>query len=310
MNGELAALDWLRRRLPPPPPGETWLGDDAAVVRGEAGWVLLAADLVVAGVHADLTLVTAADAGWKALVANVSDLAAMGGRPGYALVSVAGPADTDLALLYAGLGEAAERYRCPIVGGDLSSAPALVVSVAVTGTVPAAGPPPVLRSGAAPGDAVLVTGALGASAAGLAALRRGERGAPVAGRHARPPARVAEGWAARRAGASAMIDVSDGLALDAWRVAQASGVGIALDTVPVAEGASLEDALGGGEDYELVIAAADPDAVAAAFRGAGLAAPVVIGRCTDRSGELTLAGEPLEPGGYEHPWGPPPAGGA
>ena len=299
MNGELAALDWLRRRLPGPPPGETWVGDDAAVVRGSPGWLLLAADLVVAGVHADLELVSVADLGWKAMAVNVSDIAAMGGGPGHALVSVAGPPGTDLGALYDGLTAAATEYGCPVVGGDLSAADVLVVSVAVTGTVEPDGPAPVLRSGARAGDAVLVTGPLGGSAAGLAALRAGRAG-PATVRHRRPRARVAEGRAARLAGATAMIDVSDGLGLDLWRVAEASGVGMALDAVPVAEGATVDDALGGGEDYELAFTAPDPDRVRAAFAAAGLAEPVVLGTCTPGAGRLVLAGEPLAPRGYEH----------
>src|SRR5205807_432458 len=135
---------------------------DAAVLRPPAGgWLLLATDVVVEGVHfrpeTDL-----ADVGWKALVVNVSDIAAMGGRPAHALVTVAGPSSVDLDRLYRGLVDAACEYACPMVGGDLANADQLVVSVAVTGTVDGA---PVLRSGARPGDAIFVTGPLGAAAA-------------------------------------------------------------------------------------------------------------------------------------------------
>ncbi|MGH9093271.1 MAG: AIR synthase-related protein, partial [Acidimicrobiales bacterium] len=111
------------------------------------------------------------------------------------------------------------------------------------------------------------------------------------------------GQAARAAGASAMIDVSDGLAIDLHRMADASGVGFRLDTVPVAPGATREEALGGGEDYELVVATADPDALAGAFAAAGLRAPVVFGRCTGDPADRLLGGEPLGRLGWEHPMG-------
>src|ERR1700722_6003763 len=166
MSGEFAAIGRIRSALREPPPGETWIGDDAAVVgpTDDGCRQLLCADAGVAGVPPDLTLTGLADLGWKAMAANVSDIAAMGGVPGYALVTVAGPAETELGELYAGIAEAAEEYRCPVVGGDLSEAPALVVSVALTGSVAGA---PVLRSGARTGDVIWVTGALGAAAAGL-----------------------------------------------------------------------------------------------------------------------------------------------
>jgi thiamine-monophosphate kinase len=289
--------------LPGPPAGETWIGDDAAVVAPPPDNLLLTADLVVAGVHVDLDLVGTHDMGWKAMSANVSDIAAMAGRPLRALVSVAGPGSTDLDSLFSGLAEAAEHYRCPVVGGDLANAGVLVVSVAVIGTTGAR--PAVLRSGARPGDSLFVTGPLGASAAGLEVLRSGRAGdAPaLAAAHRRPQARVEEGQAARAAGATAMIDLSDGLAIDLDRLGEASGVGVALTALPVSEGASVEQALGGGEDYELAFSAADTDAVAAAFRAARLRSPVRIGSCTGDPEERRLDDRRLEPTGWEHDWG-------
>ena len=231
--GEFDAIERIRKLLPPAPPGEVWSGDDAAVV--EDG-LLLAIDAVALGVH--FTEETPLeDVGWKAVVANVSDIAAMGGRPGHLLVSVVGPPDTDLHALSTGLAEAAAAYACPLVGGDLANGPTLVVTVAITGRVDG---PAVLRSGARPDDELWVTGALG--------------GAAASGWTRRPVARVAEGEAARRAGATAMIDVSDGLLADLNHLAEASGVGYVLDEIPLAEGATLDQALHGGEDYELVFA--------------------------------------------------------
>jgi thiamine-monophosphate kinase len=288
-RGERAAIERIRSRLPGPPDGETWIGDDAAVVAPPPESLLLATDLVVAGVHVDLELVGIDDMGWKAIAANVSDLAAMAGRPRQALVAVAGPAATDLDGLFDGLAEAARHYRCPVVGGDLANADLLVVSVAVTGT--SEGRPAVRRDGARPGDALFVTGPLGASAAGLELLRSGRgRDAPE------------EGQAARAGGATAMIDVSDGLALDLDRVAAASGVGLAITEVPVADGATAEQALGGGEDYELAFSAPDADVVAAAFQAARLRSPVRIGSCTADPEERRLDGRRLEAAGWQHDW--------
>lgn len=300
MRGEFEAISRLAKRIAgPTDPDEVWIGDDTSVLRMPAApWLLFAADAVVAGVHADLSLTSVDDLGWKALVANVSDLAAMGGMPAHAVVTVAGPDDTDLDGLYQGLAAAADAYRCPLVGGDLTNAPALVVSVAVTGT---ADGPPVRRDGARPGDTLWVTGPLGASAAGLRVLRHRRRQpglldgieAELAAAHARPLPKLAEGEAARRAGATAMIDVSDGLAADLGHIADASGVGFELMDVPVAAGATLDEALGGGEDYQLVVAT-PPDVE--------LADAVRIGRCRPDPTVRLFRGEPLPPLGWQHTW--------
>ncbi|MDQ4132862.1 MAG: thiamine-phosphate kinase [Actinomycetota bacterium] len=302
LTGELSMIEGLRTRLVDHT-GQSWVGDDAAVVPAVDGWMLLAADAVVAGVHADLSFVGLDDLGWKAMVANVSDVAAMGGTPRYALVTVTGPlAELDSDLLYDGLLAAGNAYGCSIVGGDLSSAPSLAVTVAVVGHCEEGGPPPVRRSGARPGDTLFVTGPLGSSAAGLAVLRAGRSGeAPdLALAHRRPRPRLAEGTAARMAGATAMIDVSDGLAADVRHLAAESGVGVVLEEVPFVEGASETLALGGGEDYELIVAAPDPARVETAFAGAGLGMPLVIGRCTADPAERRLRGGPLPNVGWEH----------
>lgn len=306
MNGEFDALRQLASMLPPAPEEETWIGDDTAVVKAPSGgWLLLAADAVVAGVHADLALTGVDDLGWKALVANLSDVAAMGGRPGHAVVTVAGPPDTDLALLYEGIVAAANRYGCPVVGGDLTGAPTLVVSIAVTGWVSDA---VVRRGGALVGDGIWVTGPLGAAAAGLRILRQRYGGAAALSAteevliraHARPAPALAEGQAAAAGGATAMIDVSDGLAADLGHVADASKVGFALDAVPVAPGATEAEALGGGEDYELVFCAPDDAVVERAFRG--LRPPTRIGTCVAGVETRTLAGRRLEVSGWQHLW--------
>lgn len=292
----------LARASGPPPPGSLWIGDDAAVLAPLPGPWLLATDAAVAGVHADLTLVGLDDLAWKALTATVSDLGAMGGRPCYALVTACLPPRTDADLLAAGLAEASARWACPVVGGDVTGADQVMVSVAAVGSLD--GPAPaVARSGASPGDALFVTGPLGSSAAGLRLLRTSpadEVSAALMAAHRRPVARLREGATARAAGATAMIDVSDGLSVDLHRLADASGVGFRLTDVPVAEGATEEEALGGGEDYELVVATADPAALRAAFTAEGLRPPLAVGRCTADPGERLLRGGTLGRRGWQH----------
>ncbi|MBV9661430.1 MAG: thiamine-phosphate kinase [Acidimicrobiales bacterium] len=309
MTGEFAAIEALRSLLQPPPDtDQIWIGDDAAAVPARSGWLLLAADTVVAGVHADLQLTGLDDLGWKAMTASLSDIAAMGGDVGHALVTVAGPPGTDLARLYEGLSAAARRYQCPIVGGDLTNAGDLVVTVAVTGHC--AGPP-VRRGGARPGDLVWVSGTLGASAAGLRLLRERQARPPAeisdrAGwsraetAHARPVPRLEAGRAARAAGATAMIDVSDGLSADVGHIAAESHVGVRLESLPVDPAATMEEALTGGEDFALVFCAADADRVETAF--SGLEPPVLIGRCTADQSERLLDGRAFTPSGWEHSW--------
>ncbi len=299
---EADAIALLARLLPAPPPGEVWLGDDAAVLRvpGQAGaHLLLAADALVAGLDADLSLTSLADLGWKALAVNVSDIAAMGGTPLHAVVSVVGLGVAGLEELYAGLLEASEELGCPVVGGDLSGGAQAMVSVAVTGWCEGA---PVLRSGARPGDVIWATGAFGAAAAGLRGLRSGTL--PVASAlalaHARPRPGVAEGAAARATGATAMVDVSDGLVADLGHIADASGVGYHLDEVPVAAGATMEEALEGGDDYVLVFTAPEQARPGTGFSEAGLPSPHRLGRCVEATRGRLLRGAPVASEGWQH----------
>ena len=280
------------------------MGDDAAVLEGG---LLFATDILTEGVHFDLRWSTPADVGWKALAVNLSDLAAMGGSPRAAVCGVVlaagrrGEADE----VAAGLMAAATELGCPLVGGDTVAGTALTVAVSVVGDAPDTGA--VLRTGARPGDSVFVTGPLGGCRAALAALRRGAAADPVGlARLRRPAPRLVEGRTAAAAGASAMIDLSDGLSSDLAHLCRASGVGAVLQptAVPVGAGASVDDALSGGDDYELCFTAPDAVRVAEAFAEAGLHLPAPIGAVTE--GEevfvITPAGGrwPLAPTGWEH----------
>ncbi len=283
------------------------LRDDAAVLEVPPGSrLVVSVDSVVEGVHVDLALFSPADVGWKALMGALSDLAAMGAAPLGALIALCvpgGSGDGSLALgVMAGVAEASSASGCPVVGGDVSGAANLVVAVTVLGAVSLSGPAAVSRAGAVPGDVVLLTGPCGGSAAGLRELRAGLAGADGRAAYRRPVARLREGDTARTAGARAMIDVSDGLALDLHRLADASGVGFVLETVPVASGATLDEALGGGEDYELLLSV-PADAVApltSAFESGGLRRPLRLGVVTADPSERTLGGEPLGRVGWQH----------
>ena len=283
----------------PIPRGERHIGDDAAVLTPFVGQALISTDVAVLGVHLDGSLFPLEDLGFKAVAAAVSDLAAMGGRPKGAVIAVSSPPGTDLEELHRGIGDAAVITGCPIVGGDLTSSRDVSVAVTVLGECP--GKDAVLRSGARPGEKILVTGPLGRSAAGL---RRRRAGASLTDElvvaHRRPWPRLAEGIAARGAGASAMMDLSDGLGLDLHRLADASHVGFVLDHVPVAEGATEEEAIGGGEDYELLIVTPNVERLRMIFADRGLRQPIQIGWTVENVTERTLRDAPFERRGWQH----------
>jgi len=243
---------------------------DAALLHGG---VVVTQDALVEGVHFRLDWITWRDLGWRAAAVNLSDLAASGADAEGLVVTLAAPEDTrveDVLELYGGLGEPG----IPVVGGDTTRAEQLVLSVTAVGRssrVPG-------RAGAQPGDRLVVTGPLGAAGAAF----RNES-------YVRPPLRLAEGKELA-ASAHALLDLSDGLAVDAAHVAVRSQcrVVIDLERVPLADGARLED-VGFGEDYELLAAVAQPTRFAD------------IGHCEAGEGVvLRLEGEPYELGGWEH----------
>jgi thiamine-monophosphate kinase len=263
------------------------------------GQAVISTDVAVLGVHLDTELFPLEDLGFKAVAAAVSDLAAMGARVRAAVVAVTAPPGTDLEELHRGMADASIVTNCPIVGGDLAQGRDVSVAVTVMGECPGRGA--VYRSGAKAGDEILVTGPLGRSAAGL---RRRREGAPLSDElvvaHRRPWPRLSEGMAARGAGAHAMMDLSDGLGLDLHRLCDASNVGFALRDVPIADGATYEEAVAGGEDYELLITTDDAARLRLIFVDRGLREPITIGTIVEDRSSRTLRGEDFERRGWQH----------
>ncbi|MBA3349656.1 MAG: thiamine-phosphate kinase [Actinobacteria bacterium] len=309
--GEFGLLERFAARIGAPPEGETWSGDDAAVLRSPGATLLYTTDLLIEAIDFESRYASAADIGWKALAVNVSDIAAMGGRPHHAVVGLGLRADCPVATadgILDGLLAAASRWGVALVGGDISSASALVVYVALIGDAEAK---PVRRSGARPGDAICVTGALGGAAGGLALLRGDAAAEPHArrrlvARQLRPNARLEEGRRLAALGATAMIDVSDGLIGDLLHLLDASRLGCSVSpqTVPIDSdliplGDTLDPlgtALTGGEDFELLFTLAEESVQRARGSLADLGTPVTRIGTTHKGGRL-LGDRSLEAAG-------------
>jgi thiamine-monophosphate kinase len=301
-GGEFAYIDWLRRRTPPDARVLIGPGDDAAAVHLRPDTpCLVTTDMLMDGTCFRLSEAGPRAVGRKALAVNLSDIAAMAGRPAAAVVSVALPRQGGRHLaeeLYLGLREMADEFQTPIIGGDTNSWDGpLVISVTVLGEATSRGP--VRRSGAQPGDWLLVTGPLGGS---------------IRGKHLNFKPRVQEAIQLHcLVSLHAMIDISDGLSADVNHLCVESGCGAVLyaDRIPVSADAHamqddkspLEHALSDGEDFELVFAVAKEDAqqLLQSQPVSGITL-VHIGECIDQGLwiEQDAKRRPLTPRGYEH----------
>ena len=280
------------------------IGDDTAAWHGDTSIQLATVDSLIQDTHFTLDTASWEEVGWKSLAVNLSDIAAMGGLPRYALVSLALPYDTEVenvTALYQGMIELARQFDVAIIGGNVSSAPQLAVHVTVLGTVGNQAKQILTRSSARPGDRMAVTGYLGAAAAGLEMLKKNltfKSGVTSALRKAflKPYPRIAEGQLLVKHGVIAAIDISDGLLADLGHVCRASQVSarIRVDLVPVApevranfDDRALELALAGGEDYELLFTGSSE--IINSVRKAASCPVTVIGEIlAGKAGELNL----------------------
>lgn len=296
------------------------IGDDAAAWQGDGAVQLVTTDSLIQDVHFSLATADWADLGWKALAVNLSDIAAMGGVPQYAVVSLAVPTDTEVAKvtdLYHGMMPLAQQSGVAIIGGDTDCAPQVMISVTVIGKITnRAGM--LTRSAARVGDRIAVTGYLGSAAAGWHMLGEGltfdmEATAYLRQAFWRPYPRIAEGQLLVREGVKTAIDISDGLVADLSHICRMSRVSarIEMERVPVAPAVtanfghqSLELALSGGEDYELLFTASAgtidkvkslapcPITVIGDITGSDVVGVTVV----DRNGNPF----PISKGGWEH----------
>jgi thiamine-monophosphate kinase len=326
LTGEPALIEALARRFGAGP-AEVILGigdDCAALDLGGPDYLLWTMDTLVEGVHFDLAYFTLEQLGRRSLAVNLSDLAAMGGSPRYALLSLGWPPGREVtgALeVGQGLAQAAREFGVAVIGGDTIASPASVmVTVSLLGTVPRA--EMLRRTGARRGDRIYVTGPLGEAAAGLEILRRQLAVPPdlkeaLCQAHLSPRPQLAAGRLLARQGlATALIDLSDGVATDLFHICRASGVGARLEAafLPVSPGVRtvaeilkqdpLKLALTGGEDYQLLFTSAKPpETLNAAFSRAGLPPPLPLGEMVAGEAVIlaTSGGEQdISGAGYDH----------
>lgn len=304
--GEIALVAAITARMPGGADVVLGPGDDAAVVRAEDGRIVATTDVLVEGVHFRRDWSEPLDIGHKAAAQNLADIAAMGARPVALLVGLAAPADLPAAWALAladGLAAESALVGASIVGGDVVAGQQVVVSVTALGSLD--GRPPVTRAGAKVGDTVALCGRLGWSAGGLAVLSRGFRSPRVlVAAHRRPEPPYAAGVAAAVAGATSMVDVSDGLLSDLSHVATASEVAISLEVAALEVGEPLKDAAAalGKDPLEWVLTGGEDHALVATFpKGAKLPSGwTAIGAVVVGAG-VTVAGLPA--GAYEGPGG-------
>ena len=291
--GEFGLIDQVAAIVAATAPGEDVVvgpGDDAALLRVRKGHVVVSTDLLVEGRHFRRDWAEATDVGHRAAAQNLADIAAMGGRPQWLTIGLAAPVDLPVSWaldFVRGFAAEAASVGAGVVGGDVTSADKITIAVTVIGECSVA---PVLRGGAREGDVVALAGRQGWAAGGLAVLGRGFRSPRVlveAYRRPEPP--YAEGPVAAAAGATSMIDISDGLLADAAHVARASGVSLDIRTsafeIPeplVAVGQAIGAdpityVLGGGEDHALLATFPDAGAVPAGWTVVGSVGPATDG---------------------------------
>jgi len=299
------------------------IGDDAAVWQpSRSHRSVVTTDALVENVHFRRDTMTLADAGWRAMVSNLSDLAAMGARPVLSTVALGvspQTGDDDILDLYRGITAAASAYACEIAGGDLTRSPALAISITAIGEVRPARVKG--RGGARAGDIAAVTGRLGASRAGLHLADHpnaidGKLQEEAFQAHRRPRPRIAEGmWLAASEHVHAMMDVSDGLSTDLSRMCARSNCAAQIEAVPAAQSAQAmaqqrgesadEYALAGGEDYELLVAVSPRafEHLSSRFAKRFGTPLFAVGRFREGSGLFARKGEreePLTPTGWDH----------
>jgi thiamine-monophosphate kinase len=268
--GEFGLIERIRRAAPKRRAVRIGIGDDAAWVDHPSGSSLITADLLIEGIHFELKWTSLLALGHKSLAVNLSDIAAMGGVPAYAVVSLGIPAHFECEQIdefYHGFNRLADKYRVALIGGDTNLAKSFIISVCVIGHPPRR---PVRRTGANVGDDIYATGTLGDAALALDILRqkipRPKRVvmAKLLRRHHQPTPRLYTGaLLARKQLATAMIDISDGLLQDLGHICTASGIGAVIwnQRLPLsrayvaAAGNNTREALSGGEDYELLFCA-------------------------------------------------------
>ncbi len=293
-------------------------GDDTAVWDAGPARELFTTDTMVDGVHFTGPTTPWADLGWKSIASNVSDVAAMGGSPAYALITLGLPPETqveDLKLLYQGMLEVGNAFGVAIVGGDVVRSPVLFITVGLTGVMEGQ---PMLRSNARPGDLVALTGFVGNSGGGLRLMqeRPEEAGADVGflvACHRRPQPAVAQGKLLASSGITAAMDVSDGLYDDLSKLCRASGVSARIDTGRLPVHSALRKlfpqewlglALGGGEDYVLLFSGSE-ELVGPLVARLGDGAAVIGDIAEGTPGSVTVAGPSGEiagpaSGGWDH----------
>jgi thiamine-monophosphate kinase len=318
--GELALIDQIRRRVARSSASSLSLGigDDCALIRLKPGEeAAITTDLSIQDRHFRLDLHPAQAIGHRTLARGLSDIAAMGARPVAAFVSLGLPPELTqsagrkggswLSRFLDGFLALAAEHRTPLAGGDLAQSSIALADIVLVGAVPRG--KALLRSGARPGDLVYVTGSLGGSAAGLRLLGQGSSRtkSPELAPHLWPQPRISQGlWLRRHASASAAIDISDGLSTDLDHLCQESGVSVELDasSLPIFRGATLEDALHGGEDYELLFTARSATHIPRSIAGVPVTRIGVITKSGENAPGVVLVDASgrhgLKPGGWEH----------